>query len=158
MIKEVPHSTLMLILAHYNEIWKSGMIPQEWKHALINPILKPGKNPRSPESYRPISLTATLCKIMEKMVTKRLTWYLESKRILSKAQTGFRKGKNTMDQIIKIHNQIHRHINSKGHTIGVFLDFEKAYDLIWKAGLMSKVKKNRNKWKHVFIYRELHFE
>jgi len=72
MIKEVPHSTLMLILAHYNEIWKSGMIPQEWKHALINPILKPGKNPRSPESYRPISLTATLCKIMEKMVTKEI--------------------------------------------------------------------------------------
>ena len=46
-----------------------------------------------------------------------------------------------MDQIIKIRDQIHKYINNKGHTIGVFLDFEKAYDLVWKSGLLSKVKK-----------------
>ena len=44
---------------------------------LIIPIRKTGKNPHDSLSYRPISLTSNLNKIMEKIVNNRLQWYLE---------------------------------------------------------------------------------
>lgn len=46
---------------------------------MIVPILKPGKEAECPGSYRPIALTAVICKIMERMVTDRLVYRLEKK-------------------------------------------------------------------------------
>ncbi len=64
------------------------------------------------------------------MITNRLTWFLESNHVLTSAQTGFRKGKSTIDQITKIHEQVYKYIKNGGFTVGTFLDFEKAYDML----------------------------
>ena len=77
---------------------------------------------------------------MERMVTSRLNWFLETNNILTKAQTGFRKGKSTIDQIIKLQDTVNKYNRNKGFTVGVFLDFEKSYDMIWRAGLLAKLK------------------
>ena len=68
IIKEIPKSGLLKFLEIINLIWSQGIIPQNWKHAIINPILKPTKPNDDPSSYRPISLTSTCCKIMERMI------------------------------------------------------------------------------------------
>ena len=31
------------VLALINKVWESGCLPKEWKHAVIIPIVKPGK-------------------------------------------------------------------------------------------------------------------
>ena len=59
------------------------------------PILKPGKNPSDLSSYRPIALTAVLCKIMEKMVTNRLVCFIETRGLFADVQNGLRKGRST---------------------------------------------------------------
>ena len=84
-------STHYLVLKLFNRLWDSGQLPSVWK-AIIIPVPKPGKDPSDPASYRPIALTSHLCKIMERMVTERLTYFLESKALLSPCQSGFRKG------------------------------------------------------------------
>lgn len=76
-IKQAPESTRHVILELYNEIWSNGTHPEMWKEAIIIPLLKLGKDPTSPASYRPISLTSCLSKLLEKMVNLRLRWYLE---------------------------------------------------------------------------------
>src|SRR5215831_460847 len=82
-----------------------------------------------------------MCKLMEKIVNNRLNWYLEENNILKNYQTGFRKHKNTLDQIMKLQDTIHKFNATKGYTVGVFIDFEKAYDMIWRNGLLAKLKK-----------------
>jgi hypothetical protein len=60
----MPTSSLRGVLKIYNEIWQQG------KHAIILAFLKAGKDPAAISSYRPISLTSTLSKLMERMVKK----------------------------------------------------------------------------------------
>ena len=66
---------------------------EPWKTALVIPIYKEGAKPNELDSYRRITLTAVLCKLMERLVTKRLIWHLKSNNLLNSNQTGFRKYK-----------------------------------------------------------------
>jgi hypothetical protein len=58
-------------------------------------IPKPGLPKDDPLSFRPIALTKTMCKVMEKMVIKeRLMWkleYAELDELLCEKQSGFRR-------------------------------------------------------------------
>ena len=63
--QQLPKTAPKTLLKLYNKIWVTGNFPTAWRHAIILPVLKQGKDPKNPTSYRPISLTSTLCKICE---------------------------------------------------------------------------------------------
>lgn len=79
LLKHLDDVALEEVLALSNYVWEAGVLPKVWKHAVVVPVLKPGKDPSCPSSYRPIALTAVLCKVMERMVTNRLVYLLETK-------------------------------------------------------------------------------
>ena len=141
IIKEIPRPALLKFLEIINLIWARGDLPANWKHAIINPILKPTKPNDDPSSYRPISLTSTCCKVMERMISDRLVWYLETKGLYNRNQSGFRRNRSCADQIMRLQDDINKAIHTRGHTIGIFIDLEKAYDMIWKDGLLYKLRK-----------------
>jgi ribonuclease HI len=140
MIQNLHRSAQKVLLKIYNSVWNNGSLPRDWKHAIILPILKPSKDPTKPESYRPISLTSCLCKIMERMITNRLQWFVERKNLLTKDQAGFRKHRSTIDQVIRLQDKISKSLKSRHHVLAVFIDFEKAYDMIHVPTLMKKVR------------------
>ena len=55
-----------------NAIMQLQYFPQQWKKSIVVPILKPGKNPEDPTSYRPISLLCSLSKLAERVLLTRL--------------------------------------------------------------------------------------
>ena len=55
------------------------------------------------------------------MINTRLVWFLEKNNILTKYQNGFRKGRTTTDQLIRLESSIRD---------SVFFDLEKAYDTV----------------------------
>ena len=140
IIKHLHKNALKILLVLYNKIWTENQLPDDWHHAIILPILKPSKNATSPESYRPISLTSTICKIMEKLITNRLQWFLEKNQILSKNQSGFRKNKSTVDQILKLQDSILKKLKNKDSVLAVFIDFERAYDMLNIPTLLRKLQ------------------
>ena len=99
LFKHLDYWVLEEILSLFNFVWAEGYLPAEWNHAVIIPILKPGKDASDPGSYRPIALTSVLCKIMERMVTNRLVYFLESKGLFVTYQNGFRNGRSTMESV-----------------------------------------------------------
>jgi hypothetical protein len=96
----------MKIPKAYEQIWRSGTFLTNWSEALVIPILKPGRDPKRTDSYKSISLTSCLCKLMEKMMNKRLVHVLEEKKLLPKQQFGFRKNRYTIDVL----NTLNTHI------------------------------------------------
>ena len=72
---------------------------------------------------------------MEKMVVNRLVYYLE------KNKTGFRPGRSALDQLMRLQDTINKYNSNRGYTVGVFIDFQSAYDMLWHDGLMIKLKK-----------------
>ena len=52
-------------------------IPKLWRQSKIIAILKPGKDPVIPKSYRPISLLCHTYKLYERMILSRVTPLLE---------------------------------------------------------------------------------
>ena len=102
MLQKLTKCSANAVLKLYNLIWLNSDFLVSWRHSVVLPVLKPGKDPLNPASYRPISLTSTLCKLMEKLVTNRLTYFVEKHNILSNIQSGFRKGRSTVDHIISV--------------------------------------------------------
>ena len=121
----LPVSVLEILLESYNKIWTTGSFPDCWREAIIIPLLKPGKDETNPNSYRPIALTSCLCKIMERMVNNRLMWFLESNKLLSPIQNGFRAGRSTEDSLITLETSVREAFVQGNHTFAVFFDLEK---------------------------------
>ncbi|XP_065584617.1 uncharacterized protein LOC136043648 [Artemia franciscana] len=72
MLKALPIETMQIILELFNKSLNEGVVPQIWKHAIIHPILKPGKYPKDPASYRPISLLSCLAKLLERAIKAKI--------------------------------------------------------------------------------------
>ena len=137
MLKHLPPDALMKLLDILNDIWQTGNFPPGWRLATVIPVPKPGKDRSDPSSYRPIALTSCICKIMERMVNNRLIWYLDINSIITAHQSGFRKGRSTNDQLIRLETFIREAFISRQHAVGIFFDLEKAYDTTWKYGILK---------------------
>jgi ribonuclease HI/endonuclease/exonuclease/phosphatase family metal-dependent hydrolase len=139
------------LLQIYNLIWTTHRFPQRWTQAIVLPFKKPNKTDSMPSSYRPISLTCNMCKVLEKMVNRRLLWRLESNNLLSKAQNGFRKHRSTLDNIVNLESTIRKAFAQNHKVLCVFFDLEKAFDMTWRHSIL----KSLNKWGiqgHMFYF------
>ena len=139
MIKRVHETMLNLILCLFNRIFTEQTFPQSWYMSIIVPILKPNKNPFITTSYRPISLTNCLCKLLEKIINFRLMWILEKENHVCTAQSGFRKNRSTTDPLVQFQIDTMRAIENKQHTIAIFFDIKKAYDSAWRHGVVRSL-------------------
>lgn len=137
--KHISSSCFNFLLDLYNHIWNSNGFPESWLHSTIIPILKPGKARNLPESYRPISLTSCMGKLMERMVASRLSFLLETHNILDENQCGFRPQRSAIDQVVRLDTSIRYGFQRKMATLVVFLDIKKAYDSVIPEILLNKL-------------------
>ena len=118
---------------------------------------KAGKPEDLAGSYRPLSLTSCLGKLLEKAVADNLSNWAEANKKFNKQQNGFRKNRSTNDNLFKLFETIKLGF-CKGHpTTGIFLDVEKAFDQVWYDGLLFKLTSmglNRKliRWISNFLY------
>lgn len=77
----------------FNLTFSIGTIPDSLKVALVTPIFK-GNNEKKYENYRPISVLNCFSKLLEKLMTMRLTKFINKNNILSQHRYGFRKNRS----------------------------------------------------------------
>ena len=137
MLRHMDEAGLRFLLGLYNRIWREGSFPSSWGIATVIPIPKPGKDNSMMGNFRPISLTSCICKLFERMINFRLTWFLEKGKHISPSQVGFRKLHSTTNALVSMESSICRAFASKKHHVTVFFDLEKAYDTAWRYGILK---------------------
>jgi hypothetical protein len=85
-------------------------------------------------------LLPILSKVFEKMLLKRLIKIIEETKALPDSQFGFRSKHSTIHQIHRIVDKISFSLEEKQYCIGAFLDVSQAFDRVWHAGLLLKLK------------------
>ena len=101
------------------KIWKTQQWPQDWKRSVFIPIPKKG-NPKECSNYSTIALISHASKVMLKILQARLQQYMNYEL---PNQAGFRKGRETRDQIANI-----CWIMKKARKF--FIDYAKAFDCV----------------------------
>ncbi|GFU71860.1 probable RNA-directed DNA polymerase from transposon X-element [Trichonephila clavipes] len=139
MLRHLNPDSLTNILFLFNRVWKEHCFPSNWRETIVISILKPGKVTTDPLSYRPIALTSCFCKTFERMVNTRLVYVLEKERCISPLQSGFRKGRSTLDNLVFLESQIRNAFVRRNHFVSLFFDIEKAYDQIWRYGILRNM-------------------
>ena len=138
MLKNMSEEQSKTLLSFFNYLWVNNKFPEQWRVAIVLPFLKPNKVSTSPSSYRPISLTSCLCKLMERMVHNRLSHQLDILSFIKPYQSGFRRHHSTYDPLVRFEGAIQETFLREEYLVAVFLDIEKAYDMIW-THLVKKI-------------------
>ena len=130
IFKYFPDNIIKYLQTIYKSVVKLHFTPTIWKEAKVIFIPKPGKsNYNTQKSFRPISLSNYLLKVLEKL----LTWHTDKVLLrvpIHSRQHGFQRGKCTETAISHTVNQIEKFNLNKHHCIGLFLDIQAAFDTI----------------------------
>lgn len=135
-----PESRLEL-LNIFNQSYTTGEVPAAWKIGTVIPISKPGKDPRSKESYRPITLLSCTSKVLERIIQRRLEYVIEKRQYLKPEQGGFRRATGTGDVLSRFGFEIKSTLASKKISLVIYLDLKSAFDRVWCQGLVYKLAK-----------------
>ncbi|GBL73604.1 hypothetical protein AVEN_230616-1 [Araneus ventricosus] len=106
MLKHLSESSLLTILLLFNRIWQERVFPLVWLKSIAVPILRPGKNKQDQNNYRPIALSSCLTKLLERMVSTRLMHVLERSKWFISSQSGFRRRRGTIHNLLKLETAI----------------------------------------------------
>ena len=139
LVKHFDCSTFDELLRILNQCFCVGEFPSAWKEGLVVPIKKPKKPPEELKSYRPITLLSCLGKLFERIIQARLEYYIETSNRLSKTQFGFRKGRGTINCLLRFENTV-KHALFNNEIVGaVYIDLTSAFDTVWIKGLKFKL-------------------
>ena len=132
---------LSYILAElFNKYLKDSCFPDCWRLSSVVPVFKNVVERSTSKNYRPVGLLSVVSKVFEKLVNNRIVDHLEKCGLSSDFQYGFRSSQSTADLLTVVSDGTTRAFNRSGATRAVALDLSKAFDRVWHAGLLHKLK------------------
>nr|XP_037280313.1 uncharacterized protein LOC119173613 [Rhipicephalus microplus] len=105
MLRNFDQSQLPVLLAAYNDVWRTGIVPQEWRETIVVPVIKKRKPASGPASCCPVSLTSAagkLLELLEATALRRLEWMAEALDVFSPSQCGFRRSHATSNALADV--------------------------------------------------------
>ena len=123
----------------FNKSMQVGQLPDAWKAATVVPIYKKGPK-GDPGNYRPISLTSVCCKLMERLIRRKLLEFLNDNNYFCNAQHGFRPRRSCITQLLTVVEQWTEWLDGGIQFDCIYLDYKKAFDSVPHRRLMEKVR------------------
>ncbi|CAM5078437.1 unnamed protein product [Natator depressus] len=140
LLKELADVIAEPLAIIFENSWRSGEVPDDWKKANVVPIFKKGKKD-APGNYRPASLTSVPGKIMEQVLKESILKHLEERKVIRNSQHGFTKGKSCLTNLIAFYDEITGSVDEGKAVDVLFLEFSKTFDTVSHSILASKLKK-----------------
>ncbi|GBM92131.1 Putative protein in type-1 retrotransposable element R1DM [Araneus ventricosus] len=141
ILKSINKSFPSLLLNFLNKCLSLQTFPDTFKISNIVLFQKVGKDPKEPSSYRPIALLPTIGKVLEKLLTQRLTFFLENGNKLNEHQHGFREGKSVDTALASFMEEIQKGRSQGNYVLAISLDIKGAFDNILHHAIINNLKK-----------------
>jgi len=139
MIKHGGEAMEQSLLIIFQACWEQGSIPNAWRRARIQPLMKHNASRRADE-LRPISLLSVVSKMYDSLVLVRLQRVGEALGWVPDYQAGFRKHRSAVEHLIRIQQDGHTAFREGKVLVVAFLDISKAYDCVDRSLLLSKLR------------------
>ena len=135
----------------------TATVPSYWREALITPLYKKGPS-NIPANYRPVSLTSVESKMLEHIIFSSTMKHLNSHKILTPSQQGFRSKRSCETRLIVTIQGIAKYLKTgKDQVDVILLDFAKAFDKVPFQRLLLKssfygLRDNTLQWISSFLH------
>ena len=126
-----------ILVELFNKCLKESCFPDCWKVSSVAPVFKNVREKCTAKSYRHVSLLSVVSKVFE---NNRIVDHLEKCGLFSDFKYGFRSSRSTADLLTVVSDRIARGFNRSVAPRAVALDISKAFDRVWHAGLLHKLK------------------
>ena len=123
------------IVALFNKSLSRGEIPDAWRESIVIPIHKKS----DPKNYRPVSLTSSVCKLLENIVRQHLQTHLNKHNLLIDNQHGFRSKRSCETKLISTLNDWCKALGNKQNIEIIYLDISHAFDCVPYNRLLTKL-------------------
>lgn len=112
--------------------------PETWLNSTLFFLHKKGPA-NDPSNYRSLAIESPILKIFTSLITARLSEFAESSNVLPDFQFGFRKGHSSTSAALLLQQTVKSALNRKEKVFSCFVDFRKAFDLVDRSKLYSKL-------------------
>ena len=139
IMKEISYSLAPILTEIFNKCLSTGIIPDEWKTAVVTPLFKNKGCKSELNNYRGISVLPPINKVFEVLLSNQIRSYFESNNIFSTAQHGFRKNYSCETALHELLSDINYIRDRNKIAILLFIDFKKAFDTVDADLLIRKL-------------------
>nr|VZI42020.1 unnamed protein product [Spirometra erinaceieuropaei] len=143
------------LTALFQEMWRQGEVPQDFKDATIVHLYKRKGNRQVCDNHRGISLLNIAGKIFARILLNRLNNHLEQ-GLLPESQCGFRRHRGTTDMIFAARQLQEKCQEMRTHLYSTFVDLTKAFDTVNREGLWKIMQKFGCPERFTQMVRQLH--
>ena len=137
LTKECLSDLLPLITRIVNSSLCSGVVPPQFKQAVVTPLLKkPGLDPNDLKNFRPLSSLPFISKILEKVVSLNTT----AKHLLENDLLEIRKNHSTETALLSVVGGLLRNAADRLVSVLALLDLTAAFDTLDHPILLQRLE------------------
>lgn len=138
MLKCICGEVVQPLASIINMCMSEGVFPYPLKINKVVPVHKKGALDQV-DNYRPIAIQPVIAKIFEKALKTRLLEFLESNRVLSPRQFGFRRGSSSVLAVLRLLEDVVGAFDEGRRTEVTLCDLTKAFDCVSTGILLDKL-------------------
>ena len=140
VLKQCLDSTLPCILKIVNSSMINGIFPEDFKKAIVIPILKRPNLELEFTNYRPVSNLQFLSKVIERCVAIQLTEHIQQNNLNDILQSAYKINHSTETALLKIQNDIRLAMDNHCVTLLLLLDLSLAFDTVNLDILLNRLE------------------
>jgi hypothetical protein len=125
VIKASSRRLAPIITAMFNKSIENGVIPLDWKTAVVTPLYKNKGQAEDINNYRGISVIPPIAKIFEKILATQIVEHLERNCIVTNDQHGFRSAHSCETALHQILSRMNGALSKRQIALFLFIDFKK---------------------------------
>ncbi len=127
------------MLEYFNKILDTGVFPAEWSNGVIIPLYKNKGDPTDTNIYIGITLLSCMGKLFTSILNDNPNQYSEANCLINETQASFRQEYSTLNHMFLLRCIVDVFKWKKRKLFCLFVDYTKAFDMVWREGLWWKL-------------------